>query len=397
MIAEPRTAPPRPSLLPLRVDNVPVALRSLDQWLVTKLEMNAKRDKYTKPPYSVKTNRKTDKTDPTLWVSFDTAREALEWGEYDVLGIAVQKHNGIVVIDLDHCRDPETGALAPWAMRIMRLFPHSYMEASISGTGVHIFVLGAIPPGIGKKTSIVDEGTNPGAAIEWNDDSWWYTISGHLIDDGHSELGDGQAGIDQVAAEFWPPAESKPRSPHIHIVLSDDDARARLEIARNETGFGPTFCRLYDHGDITGYPSKSEARWALEGKLCSYLGPDRNRVLEAFRASALWDEKCESKRGSATLAEAEIDKMLAQTTWFYTPPAAYTITAADLPRPNDQVGDLLGNGLPTDIAACHALIEDLVARLNQCADRSAARARDRITQSAGRDPDQAVREVPRRS
>lgn len=43
-------------------------------------------------------------------------------------------------IDLDRCRDPETGKLAPWAARIIARFK-SYTEVSPSGTGVKLFFL----------------------------------------------------------------------------------------------------------------------------------------------------------------------------------------------------------------------------------------------------------------
>lgn len=50
--------------------------------------------------------------------------------------------DGIGCIDLDHCIDPDTGAVLPWAQRIIDDYrPRAYMvEKSMSGTGVHIFM-----------------------------------------------------------------------------------------------------------------------------------------------------------------------------------------------------------------------------------------------------------------
>jgi putative DNA primase/helicase len=49
-------------------------------------------------------------------------------------------HERLIGVDLDHCRDPATGEIAPWALEIIRRFD-SYTEVSPSGTGVKIFLL----------------------------------------------------------------------------------------------------------------------------------------------------------------------------------------------------------------------------------------------------------------
>jgi len=51
-----------------------------------------------------------------------------------------------VGIDLDKCRNPETGELEPEAQEIVRRMD-SYTEVSPSGTGVHIYVIGTKPEG----------------------------------------------------------------------------------------------------------------------------------------------------------------------------------------------------------------------------------------------------------
>src|SRR5207244_2269479 len=54
--------------------------------------------------------------------------------------------DGLVGVDLDHCRDPETGAIEPWALAIVKELA-SYTEASPSRTGVHVLAHGTLPPG----------------------------------------------------------------------------------------------------------------------------------------------------------------------------------------------------------------------------------------------------------
>jgi putative DNA primase/helicase len=51
-----------------------------------------------------------------------------------------------VGIDLDGCRDPQTGVIEPWALEVVRLLD-SYTEVSPSGRGLHIWVRGFLPEG----------------------------------------------------------------------------------------------------------------------------------------------------------------------------------------------------------------------------------------------------------
>jgi predicted P-loop ATPase len=74
--------------------------------------------------------------EPGDWTSFDVASRAF-WPK-----LSFALGGGIGVIDLDGCRDPETGAIAEWAKAEVERF-QSYTEISPSGTGLHIFAAGA--------------------------------------------------------------------------------------------------------------------------------------------------------------------------------------------------------------------------------------------------------------
>lgn len=63
---------------------------------------------------------------------------------FDGFGIVLTAAAGLTFIDLDHVRDPDTGALEGWAARMIDTF-NSWTEISVSGTGVHIFCRGRLP------------------------------------------------------------------------------------------------------------------------------------------------------------------------------------------------------------------------------------------------------------
>jgi len=124
------------------LDCLPEELRQRRHWVVWKLE---ERDgKPTKVPYIAGGSGKASSTDSLTWRSFEEAVRALETGRYDGLGFVFSSGDPFAGVDLDDCRDPETGELEEWAAKIVEAFG-SYAEVSQSGTGVHIIVMGKAP------------------------------------------------------------------------------------------------------------------------------------------------------------------------------------------------------------------------------------------------------------
>jgi hypothetical protein len=70
---------------------------------------------------------------------------------YDGIGFVFCSADPYVGVDLDNCRDPEVGTVAEWAQKIIDSFADSYVEASPSGTGVHIIFEGTLKDGAKKK------------------------------------------------------------------------------------------------------------------------------------------------------------------------------------------------------------------------------------------------------
>ena len=56
-------------------------------------------------------------------------------------------------MDLDHCRNAETGEVEPWATEIVEELD-SYTEVSPSGDGLHIIIQGKLPSGRRRKGNI---------------------------------------------------------------------------------------------------------------------------------------------------------------------------------------------------------------------------------------------------
>ena len=94
----------------------------------------------TKVPYQAECpSTRASSTDATTWSEFDTAHAAVEDGKADGVGFVLG--DGYVGVDLDACRDPETGVMTAEAHAIIDGLS-SYTEISPSGTGVHILLRG---------------------------------------------------------------------------------------------------------------------------------------------------------------------------------------------------------------------------------------------------------------
>lgn len=132
---------------PARVTLASLVPHSL--WVAWQTEMRFGGKKPTKVPYNPSTNGKAKADDPQTWGPRDaaTARAERLAKPFDLGGVGLQlgslgdgRH--LCGIDLDTCRNPETGAIENWALAIIDRLS-TYTEVSPSRTGVKLFLLHA--------------------------------------------------------------------------------------------------------------------------------------------------------------------------------------------------------------------------------------------------------------
>jgi putative DNA primase/helicase len=116
------------------LENIPEELRQRAQWVVHK----------EKVPYIAGGVGRASSTDSLTWRTFEEAVQALQTGRYDSIGFVFSSGDPFAGVDLDNCRDPETGELEEWAQKTIKVLD-GYTEVSPSGTGVHIIVRGKAP------------------------------------------------------------------------------------------------------------------------------------------------------------------------------------------------------------------------------------------------------------
>jgi len=149
-------------IVPFNEAGVPEQLRSYARFLVWRYTPEGK-----KPPYDFRTGRPCDSNAPAVFATFGDALAGYRAGGYSGLGFALDVVEGFVCIDLDDCRDPQTGAIAPSAQRIIDEFK-SYTEVSPSGDGVKIFIRAHAGSGHKKPgAEILTRTTRPSPAAIW--------------------------------------------------------------------------------------------------------------------------------------------------------------------------------------------------------------------------------------
>jgi putative DNA primase/helicase len=161
-------------------ENIPEELTERPQWVCWRFE--ARDGKPTKVPYTPGTERRASSTDLLTWRTFEEALAAYERGgpPYDGIGFVFCSADPFVGIDLDDCRDSKSGHIEPWALKIADRVQEGYVEASPSGTGVHIIVEGTVRDGGRSRKKVHLNGEIVGE-IEMYSRGRFFTITGVVL------------------------------------------------------------------------------------------------------------------------------------------------------------------------------------------------------------------------
>jgi P4 family phage/plasmid primase-like protien len=249
----------------MNCDGIPAELRAIPNWIAYGAG---------KIPLIPGTHARASVDDPATWSGFDAARAGMNG--HAGLGWVVTPQTGIVLIDIDHCRDAATGEIAIYAQRTVERIS-SYAEVSPSGTGIHIVVKSTLPAGARKRGS-----------LEMYADKRFFCFTGEKLPGAPNTI--------ETVNVDW-----------LHRLMASDvfsfEKTLKLKSLMN--------------GDWTGYPSQSEADLAFASTL-AHLGLNSADIDSAFRLSGLYREKWER----ADYREETITKALAGKT--STAPATVT-------------------------------------------------------------------------
>lgn len=260
-------------------------------WLLYRKEPVTKgrnKGKITKVPYQLN-GRKGSPANFKSWTTYDKAYAAVEAGRFDGIGYALTADEGYICIDLDHCVNPETGEIDPWAMDILDIVQEAggtYSESSPSKTGIHLWGRGRLPNNKG-----IHQPMGNGHDVEMYTNAHYMTVTGEPMND--IPLNDIQPAIDKILTMLKKKPTPEPKAgkgqqtatPSLN--LSDGDIITKMGQSKQ----GPAFHSLYDLGDMSAYgDDHSRADAALLAMLAFWTGKNAEQMERIFLSSKLAED-----------------------------------------------------------------------------------------------------------
>ncbi|KTG07683.1 hypothetical protein AUR64_02245 [Haloprofundus marisrubri] len=319
----------------LILDGLPDVLVERDQWVCWRSEKRG--GKSTKIPVEPRVGSFASSTDSETWSDFETALKYLQSGGADGLGFVFTNEDPIVGVDLDDCRDPESGDVDEDVQDIIERLD-SYTEVSPSGSGFHVLVQGELP-----------DGRNRRGKIECYDNARFFTVTGEHVDGTPQTVKRRQDALEAVHREYLLDVrDSQPGNNPKRVTASDGestDAESGLsdtELVEKAKGAsnGAKFERLWN-GNPSGYESNSEADMALCCLLAFWSGGDEAQMDRVFRQSGLlrgkWDDV--HYADGSTYGEKTIERAVQTTSDFYTPSKKATTETVSEPSESPRASE----------------------------------------------------------
>jgi len=294
------------------------------------IEPKTGKQKITKIPYSADKNKHYGAAKwhkPETRVPYEQAKKIAKFLQSHIkgpigMGVVLDKEFGLVCIDVDDCRYPDTGKIEEWAQDIMELVKEAggtYIELSPSGTGFHIWGRGRLPNDRGIKRTM-----NNGHDIELYNNDHYITVTKNAMSD--TPLNDIQPAIDTILSMLKnSPAASKSGGPAATPYcegpkLSDEEVIEKIRKAQ-----GPKFHSLYDLGDVSAYidgqcTGVSEADQALLSIL-AFWTKDAEQIKRIYRSSKLYENQNWKKHNEEDYLNRSITRALETVTGGFNPKA----------------------------------------------------------------------------
>jgi hypothetical protein len=150
-------------------------LRQHRQWVGYRIDVRPDKGgvlKPTKPLVNPHTGFGASHSKPDQWGTYHQAVACARRKQLPGVGFVISPDDDYTGIDLDKCRDAETGEIDQWALDVLD-FEETYAEISPSGTGLRLIARGKI-----EKTEICHE-----AGVELYHSQRYLTITGqHIIE-----------------------------------------------------------------------------------------------------------------------------------------------------------------------------------------------------------------------
>lgn len=260
----------------IRPDGIPAELRNRPQWLAWSYEPGD-GGKFAKvPKHATRPGRNGSSTGPSTWGTLEQAMATARRMNYTGVGFVFTADDGIVGVDIDHCRNPDTGAILPQALKLVAHFG-SYAEVSPSGTGVKIWARsGSMPAAYTHKKEFMD-GESP-YEVEVYHTGRWFAVTGHRLEGTPAEVRERTQGGTTAVMAYLESAglvgKRKPGKPQAPRELPQAPEAVQMEEDRLRAA-------------LACIGADDETTWFRMG--CALKAWGANPSVGDDRARALWD------------------------------------------------------------------------------------------------------------
>src|ERR1039457_5992885 len=267
---------------------IPTSLKAKRIWLPFKTSPRPAGG-VNKIPHN-RQGRRAQYTDPSIWLTFEEARQQASRPGYGGIGIVLSEAMGIMGIDFDHCL--VNGELKPqieqWVLDL-----NTYTELSFSGDGLHAIVFGRLPWKANRKDS---------AGVEMYTTGRYFVVTGRQMTGTPNEVMPAQDAIDAIHGQVFgnQPVETVDTTTPYYTeggegelsaesLFPDDTFMAALR--RNAVA------QKYFDGSLLTI-NASSADWDLARSLAFFCHGNLAQMRRLFLKSSLVREKTVSKRGA---------------------------------------------------------------------------------------------------
>lgn len=277
-------------MISFNYDKIPQEMKDLQRWVLWKKSL--KEGKTTKIPINAKSGYGAKSNDSSTWVKFEEALSKVEY--YNCDGIGFMLGNGYVGVDIDHQIDNKE-LISEFVDGL-----DSYTELSQSGEGIHIICKGVLPKGGRRKGN-----------IEMYDSNRYFAMTGKVLQD-KNHINERTKELEILWKKYICDEEKAKyvfnKEVEYEEILSDDEVIQKALASQN----GNLVNCLY-YGQWEGlYPSQSEADMAFCSILAFWCNRNATQIDRIFRASKLYRDKWDSKRGIKTYGELTIESAISK-------------------------------------------------------------------------------------
>lgn len=291
----------------MQYDNLPKELRDNGKFCVWKYEPRKGKTKPGKVPYQISGKRAQSNNEHTFSNYSDAVAVV---SHYDGLGLGIFRD--FSAVDVDHCVNTD-GTLTATGQSVVQIFKGCYIEKSPSGTGLRV---------IFKASGFMYDSTkyyinNSKLGVEvyvYGATNKFVTVTGNVYQQGDVIEAEAQL---QTLLDTFMLRNIKPRDEQPAVTasyLSDDIVIEKAKAAKN----GVAFAKLWE-GDISGYPSQSEADLAFCSHLAFWCGRDIAQMDRLFRRSELYRDKWDRPQSGSTYGQITLEKAVSLCSSTYQP------------------------------------------------------------------------------